>query len=133
MHHFRFSESNTVTEWRNVCMLKVFLTIGLKRRVSSELRHSLPVVQKLPTALLKQEPAQERVRAAPSAPNTQNNRLLVTGENSREHGIVSVVLHGLLLQLCTSFSDERGHLIDDETQVSVLWGGNFKQAMRTPA
>lgn len=52
--------------------------------------------------------------------------------NSREDGIVFVVLHGLLLQLSTAFGDKRGHLVDDEAQVSVLWGGNFKQAMRTP-
>lgn len=51
--------------------------------------------------------------------------------NLQENWIVFVVLLGLCLQLRSSLRHKRGHLVDNESGVCILWGRNFKQAMST--
>lgn len=56
---------------------------------------------------------------------------LHSASNLRENRIVLVVLLGLSLQLRSSLRHKRGHLVDNESGVWILWGRDFKQAMST--
>lgn len=49
----------------------------------------------------------------------------------RENRIVLVVLLGFFLQLRSTLCHKRGHLVDNESGVWILWGRDFKQAMST--